>query len=217
MPVPYTAPMQGPYANAAMDSDTEPEAYTSWWDYVRCMPTKQGFRMLIQEVRDTCRSEIGMLRTDLQHLSTKVTPLEEDACDTKQELSQIHARLASQASILRDFQRHLEDLDNRGRRNNIRVRGLPEATQEEDLPSTLQAIFNNILGHPEHQRIKLDRAHRALHPRGPVSRPRDVICRVHNYTLKEAIMRKACNMRTVDFDGAPIQLFPGLSWITLQQ
>lgn len=72
------------------------------------MPTKQDFRMLIQEVHETCRSEINMLRTDLHHLSTKVTSLE-DACDTKHKLSQIHARLASQASTLRDFQRHLED------------------------------------------------------------------------------------------------------------
>lgn len=33
----------------------------------------------------------------------------------------------------------------------------------------------------------------------------------------EEIIRKVCNMRTTDFDGAPIQLFPDLSWITLQQ
>lgn len=115
-----------------------------------------------------------MLRTDLHQLSAKVTSLEEETCNTKLELLQIHDRLTSQASTLRDFQSHLEDLDNRGRRNNIRVRGLPEATQDEDLHVTLQAIFNSILGRLEHQRVKLDRAHRALHPRGPGSRPRDL-------------------------------------------
>ena len=181
------------------------------------MPTKHDFRMLIQEVRETCRSEINMLRTDFHHLSTRVTSIADDVDDAKQEISHIHARLASQATTLRDFHRHLEDLDNRGRRNNIRVRGLPEATQDEDLPVTLQAIFNSVLGCPEHQKVKLDRAHRALRPRGPGTRPRDVVCRVHNYTLKEEIMRKTRNMRTIDFDGAPIQLFPDLSWITLQQ
>lgn len=158
-----------------------------------------------------------MLRTDLHHLSAKVASIEEETYDTKMEISHIHDRLSTQASALREFQRHLEDLDNRGRRNNIRVRGLPEATQDEDLQVTLQAIFNNVLGRPENQRIKLDRAHRALRPRGPGPRPRDVICRVHNFALKEDIMRKACNMHTIDFDGAPIQLYPDLSWITLQQ
>lgn len=170
------------------------------------------------------RSEINMLYTDLHHLSTRVPSLEEEVGDTKHELSQNHTSLASQASTLQDFQRHLEDLDNRGRRNNIRVRGLPEACEAEDLLTTLQAILNNVLGHPEHQRVKLDQAHCSLRPCGPVSSPRDMICRVHNYTLKEEIMRKACNMRTIacnmrtiDFDNAPIQLFPNLSWITLQQ
>lgn len=108
--------------------------------------------MLIQEVHETCRSEINMLQTDLHHLSTRVLSLEDESGDIKLEISQIHSQLASQASTLRDFHRHLEDLDNRGRRNNIRVQGLPEATQDEDLPVTLQAIFNNVLGHPEHQK-----------------------------------------------------------------
>lgn len=120
--------------------------------------------MLIQEVRDTCRSEINMLHTDLHHLAAKVHSIEEEAYDTKMEISHIHDRLSTQASALREFQRHLEDLDNRGRRNNIRVRGLPEATQDEDLQVTLQAIFNNVLGCLENQRVKLDRAHRALRP-----------------------------------------------------
>lgn len=139
--------------------------------------------MIIQEVRETCRSEINMLRTDLHHFFTKVTSLEKDVCDTKHEITQIHICLASQASTLWDFQHYLEDLDNRGRRNNIRVRGLPEANQDKDLPCTLQAIFHNVLGHPENQKVKLDRAHCALCPCGPVSRPWDVICRIHNYTL----------------------------------
>ncbi|CAH2330536.1 Hypothetical predicted protein, partial [Pelobates cultripes] len=47
--------------------------------------------------------------------------------------------------------RHIEDLDNRGRRNNLRLRGLPET---EDSPQQLQEILleilNEILGR-DHQ------------------------------------------------------------------
>lgn len=43
--------------------------------------------MLIQEVRDTCRSEINMLHTDLHHLAAKVHSIEEEAYDTKMEIS----------------------------------------------------------------------------------------------------------------------------------
>lgn len=176
LPAAISAPPWGTPSHVTTDSDTDPQAYTSWGDYVRCMPTKQDFCMLIQEVRETCRSEINMLWTDLHHLSTRVSSLEEDSGDIKHEISHIHSQLTSQASTLWDFHRHLEDLDKRGRRNNIRIRGLPEATQDEDLPVTLQATFNSVLGRPEHQKVKLDWAHRALRPRSLGSRPLDVIC-----------------------------------------
>lgn len=64
--------------------------------------------------------------------------------------------------LLRDMQRHVEDLDNRGHRNNIHVRGLPEPDGPEDLQSTLQTPFNTLLGEPPTKHIKMDRAHRAL-------------------------------------------------------
>lgn len=46
-------------------------------------------------------------------------------------------------------------------------------------------------------------------------RPRDVLCRVNYYTLKEEIMRKAWCLGPVEFDGSSIQLYPDLSCNTL--
>lgn len=67
---------------------------------------------------------------------------------------QLQAHISSQAKLLQDTGLHLEDLDNRGRRNNIRIRGLPEADSAENLPG----LFNQILGEPPTHQIKLDRA-----------------------------------------------------------
>lgn len=62
----------------------------------------------------------------------------------------------------------------------------------------------------------MDRAHRALRPKGPGSKPHNVICRVHSYLLKEDIMRKACFICKLVFDNNPVLLYTDLSWITLQ-
>lgn len=115
------------------------------------------------------------------------------------------------------MQRHLEDLDNRNHRNNIRIRGLLESSGPEDLQSILQTIFNNLLGVPTSTHIEMDRAHRALRPQDQASKPRDIICRVHSFALKEDIMRKARAIKPILVDGTPIQLFLDLSWITLQK
>lgn len=65
--------------------------------------------------------------------------------------------------------------------------------------------------------IEMDRVRRALKPKDQASKPRDVICRVYSFALKEDIMRKARLIKPILIDGTPIQLFPDLSWITLQK
>lgn len=111
----------------------------------------------------------------------------------------------------------MEDLDNRGRRNNIRVRGLPESDASENLPAILESIFNQLLDAPTDNRIQMDRAHRALRPKSTSGPPRDVICRLQDFTIKEQIMRAARSKHDISFENSAIQLYPDLAWITLQR
>lgn len=91
-----------------------------------------------------------------------------------------------------DQQLHQEDMEDRSRRNNLRLRGPPEVTGAEDLTDTALAIFCSIDGVELPERVTLDRIHRALGPRrSDPARPRDVIFRLHYYTHKEQIIRKA--------------------------
>lgn len=87
--------------------------------------------------------------------------------------------------------RHLEDLDNRGRRNNIRVRGNPEFVQNEQITLTLQRVFKSLLERHVDTEIEFVRANRMLKARGPdTMRPRDIICCLQNVSLKEDIIFK---------------------------
>lgn len=52
----------------------------------------------------------------------------------------------------------IEDQENRNRRNNIRIRGLPEATSDNLLPS-IQGIFNGLLGLAVDHPLKIYRPH----------------------------------------------------------
>lgn len=48
-----------------------------------------------------------------------------------------------------ELNRHIEDLDNRGRRNNIRVRGIPESVETDEIVPALQRVFNSLLERQE--------------------------------------------------------------------
>lgn len=56
--------------------------------------------------------------------------------------------------------------ENRGRCNNLRIRGLLEATMDPDLADMVRGIFNTILAKPQTSPLLFDSIHHALKPRG---------------------------------------------------
>lgn len=90
-----------------------------WHSYLQAMPTKEDFRQLIEDVKSTCRSEIQVLQSDLKHLADRVEMAKEEIQETKLAVHRAQPQGVDHCTLLRDMQRHLEDLDNRDRRNNI--------------------------------------------------------------------------------------------------
>lgn len=148
----------------------------------------------------------------MSHLLVRV----EDSHETSiKELQETVTQLAfaNQASLYK-----LEDLEKRNRRNNLRIRGLPQATRDNDLEPSIRGILTTILGNPVTDRLRLDRVHRTLRPRNVTSdQPRVVICHRHYFEDKNAIMTKLQNIPNIDFDGAIINIFPDISKQTLDR
>lgn len=81
-----------------------------------------------------------------------------------------------------------------------------------------RAYYNNFLVQKPPTSIEIDRVHRALLPVPQnVDKPNDIICKLHKYSVKEAIMRPSRSQQHIDFDGAKISLFPDLFRRTLLQ
>lgn len=67
---------------------------------------------------------------------------------------------------MRDIQGHMEDLDNRGRHHNLRVRGKPESIEGEQIPQAVTSLFNGLLNRRLQSTIDMERIYRALRPKG---------------------------------------------------
>ncbi|CAH2301246.1 Hypothetical predicted protein [Pelobates cultripes] len=112
---------------------------------------------------------------------------------------------------------HIDDLDNRSHRHNIRMRGRRETSDQENLHAQLTRLFSMILGRPPDAQVTMDRAHRALRLRPPPSTPpRDIICKVQDFQLKMEIMMKAWTERSWRFEGQNLELYNDFSHLTLQ-
>ncbi|CAI9563639.1 unnamed protein product, partial [Staurois parvus] len=144
-----------------------------------------------------------------------------DCLETKHdELSLAYGDLSREHDHLQtaflQLQAQVEDLDNRNRRNNLRVRGIPESVS--DLSQTVTKLFKSLLPDRSPGSFACDRIHRALRPKPPSDKPpRDIVLCLKDFLTKEDILRAARNTPTISFEGSVLQIFPDVSPATLEK
>lgn len=140
---------------------------------------------------DVLQASINSALAQITSNAQKITELENmvSTCeDTVTALSQSTTTHQTELSSLRD---KLDDLENRERRNNLRFVGVPETITGEHLNSFLtkdflQALDLTIPSNP----LLVERVHRIGPPRNQGGgRPRQVIAKFQNWTIKEQILR----------------------------
>ncbi|CAH2321600.1 Hypothetical predicted protein [Pelobates cultripes] len=90
------------------------------------MLTKVDTGNLLHEFRTAVREEISALLTDLAAVEVRVDALETEAQVCRNQHWATGLVTTRQGNLLLTLRRQVEDLENRSRRQNIRIRGLPE-------------------------------------------------------------------------------------------
>lgn len=203
---------EGPLLAGSMD--------TKIWALLQSIPSKAEMDSLLNAkfeahkigVEAMLKSEILGLKKELGAMAKKMEVMESQLNATQAKLSDIEATTAGVNNYVLDLAFKTLDLENRSRRTNIRLRGLPESITNEELENTAKCIFNQYLDLPPESELKIDRIHRvpAGRPKS-ADRPRDVLCSMHHYTQKESIMRAAWTKGSLDHKGTPIHLLQDVS------
>lgn len=189
-----------------------PQPLPSHWQ-----PSLQDLQTVAADIKDTLFSAITDLRHELQAITGRIQRVEDDAVRQSSHVKKIQHNVDHHTMQLRDLQRHVEDLDNRGRRHNLRIRGIPESVEQDRISPVVTGLFNHLLDRPEHTQISMDRIHRALRPKGRESDPpRDIICFINEFAIKEELLQKAREKSILEYNGHPIHIYQDLSAITLR-
>lgn len=144
------------------------------------------------DIKSTFSAAITDLKTNLLVLTEKMASAEAAWKHREKVISRLEKVTTSHSILFIEKNRNLEDLDNRGRRNNIRVRGIPESVDsalvQKGVKYSGAEVVNSLLERPEDTEIKFVRAHRALRARGPDTMPpRDIICCLQSFVLNDQI------------------------------
>lgn len=98
-----------------------------------------------------------------------------------------------------DLTGRCEDMQNRLRRNNLRIYQVPEGRKGENTAKFVMELLASVLQLPADMDIKIERAHRALaaKPKDSTAPPRSIIVRFLDYAVKDAILRQAWSQKEV--------------------
>lgn len=180
--------------------------------YICSLPTREDMDRYVYRLETSYKTELQELKVSVQNTQEKMDIIDTRLTDMEQKIVQAEAKLQEQDQGLKCAINTIDDIENKNRRNNIRIRGLPETISLEDLIRTLRGIFNILLQNPPTTEIIFDWAHRTAGLRKiDPTRPRNVICRIHYFYIKEKIMLAARQNKTIDFEGTKIILFQDLS------
>lgn len=125
-----------------------------------------------------------------------------------------------------DLTEQIDDLENRGRRCNARIIGLPEDTEGTNPLKFFEKWIPDYLNlDTKAGKVKLERAHRSLAPKPVLNRrPRPVIVRFHNFQDKQRVMAAASkrfalnnSKQTSDADTPRISFFNDYSAAVVQK
>ncbi|CAH2282969.1 Hypothetical predicted protein [Pelobates cultripes] len=147
----------------------------------QAMFTKTDAGALEASLKGTIWAELAAIRQVIIALQDRVTTLEAVATTSTQQHQAAELAATRQGNMLLDVRRQVEDLDNRGKRCNIRIQGLPGSMQGEPLEAMLQTLFNFILGNEDPETFQLGHVHRAFRQTRSDGTPQDIVCCLHSF------------------------------------
>ncbi len=132
------------------------------------------------------------LREDIQATNNSVKELREEfeamaaaAMQTRDRVDSVQATTREDRSVIMDLRNQLErlaekmtDMEDKSRRNNIRLVGLPEGMEGSDVACFLRINLSRWIPSLKGRDIEIDRAHRVYDGRKNSDRPRTLIFRV---------------------------------------
>lgn len=151
------------------------------------LSTKTEFLEMFAKLENVIKTEILNVRSHLGHLLKRVEIVEEASESQNREIVELKLQVRNLQLAQRDILYKTEEHENQCRRQNLRLRALPEQ-HGEDLSSKMKTIFNPILDRGLNEELKIDRVHRLRKPPSVSDDiPRDVIIRFHHFEEKARI------------------------------
>ncbi|KAJ8383485.1 hypothetical protein AAFF_G00220020 [Aldrovandia affinis] len=166
-----------------------------------------------EEIVKELRSALTLLQTTVSDHADKISSLETSQNEVTDRLAELEAQCASLAADNVMLKAAVDDQENRSRRQNIRVIGIPEGEEGTNPTDFMGSFLKEVLGKETFaDQPVIDRAHRTLATKPPPGKPpRAMLVRLHYYQTREMILRASRERGHLSHKGKKNHIFPDFS------
>lgn len=144
-------------------------------------------QMLSKGLSHTAAQITASIHADMQQIGARIEVIKQKSDQTILRINQNTSRIQDLQDQLESATSKIDDLENRSRPYNFRLRGLPETVKDTHM--AVQDFIKSLIPNNPAHRLELDRAHRALQPPRSDGLARDIIVKPHFYAVKEEVMK----------------------------
>uniref|UniRef100_H3A2K3 L1 transposable element RRM domain-containing protein n=1 Tax=Latimeria chalumnae TaxID=7897 RepID=H3A2K3_LATCH len=168
--------------------------------------------LILQGIREI-KSSIAAMDKKLETYVKRLEEVEHHVGNTEDSVLSLESTVLQMQETITKLQGKTDDLENRSRRCNLRLVGLPEGEEGKDPASFLESWLPKLLNLPELiNNLEVERAHRTYAPRERnIDRPRMLLFKLLCYRDKESILRQARKLGALIYNNKPVHIFPDMS------
>uniref|UniRef100_A0A3P8RQC3 L1 transposable element RRM domain-containing protein n=1 Tax=Amphiprion percula TaxID=161767 RepID=A0A3P8RQC3_AMPPE len=139
----------------------------------------------LKEFKDEMLQKLEKQNANIDEAQTRIADLEAACIGMKD-------TLLSTIKQNMEMRNKLVDLEGRGRRNNLRIYGVPEGKEGKSVQDFVSELLKTHIKLPEGVQLQIQRAHRALISKpAATATPRSIIVNFLQFQVKEKVLRMA--------------------------
>ncbi|KAI2645847.1 LINE-1 type transposase domain-containing protein 1 [Labeo rohita] len=178
--------------------------------------------LAIQSLRDDMTKQssdmleaINGFKTELMSHSKRIGEAEDRISQTEEDVTTLRQKAKKLEQTVETLTNKIQDLEDGGRRSNLRMVGLPEKAEGSDACAFLEDWLPKVLTDCFSTTPIIERAHRV----GQINanRPRPIVMKFLNYKDREKTLRAARKLKELRYGDQRVNLFPDLSAETRQR
>lgn len=165
------------------------------------------FRQEVNGTLEKLSEQVANLDHTVRGLGVRMAEVEERVGTVEDEQNRHTQLLKFLLYRDRQLEARCEALENASRRENIRIYGIKEGSEEGDTVQWIDQFLHELLDLPTEFELRLDRAHRSLvqKPTSETANPRSFVLKFHSFQTKQQVLERAWN-ENLTYKGETITL-----------